>query len=154
LYFKFHLCLKCLITGLPFLMFTMYYKSWRFGYEMCKIYMTSTSVNQYTSSMLLTILSADRYLAVCHPIAATNLRTPNISKVSFSQIDLYIPKYNLWLGKFKIFENIKGIPVFWVPTVKCFKRISQKLNIRLIKKLKRTFSVLTDTWRAHKNALC
>ncbi|XP_065579700.1 somatostatin receptor type 2-like [Artemia franciscana] len=69
------------LAGLPFLMFTMYYKSWRFGYEMCKIYMTSTSVNQYTSSMLLTILSADRYLAVCHPIAATNLRTPNISKV-------------------------------------------------------------------------
>ena len=46
-----------------------------------KIYMTTTSVNQFTSSLLLTVMSADRYIAICHPIASTTFRTPLIAKV-------------------------------------------------------------------------
>jgi hypothetical protein len=47
-----------------------------------QIYMTTTSVNQFTSSLLLTVMSADRYIAVCHPIDAATVRTPFIAKVS------------------------------------------------------------------------
>ena len=42
--------------------------------------MTTTSVNQFTSSLLLTVMSADRYVAVCHPISSTEFRTPRIAK--------------------------------------------------------------------------
>lgn len=46
-----------------------------------QIYMTTTSVNQFTSSLLLTVMSADRYIAVCHPINSPTFRTPAIAKV-------------------------------------------------------------------------
>lgn len=45
-----------------------------------QIYMTTTSINQFTSSLLLTVMSADRYIAVCHPISSPRYRTPFIAK--------------------------------------------------------------------------
>ncbi|XP_071039585.1 somatostatin receptor type 2-like [Parasteatoda tepidariorum] len=68
------------LIGLPFLLTTMIYHSWPFGRAMCKIYMTTTSINQFTSSLLLTVMSADRYMAVCHPIQSPRYRTPFIAK--------------------------------------------------------------------------
>lgn len=53
------------LVGLPFMIATITYKEWAFGQVMCKIYMTTTSINQFTSSLLLTVMSADRYVAVC-----------------------------------------------------------------------------------------
>uniref|UniRef100_A0A1B6MBC4 G-protein coupled receptors family 1 profile domain-containing protein n=1 Tax=Graphocephala atropunctata TaxID=36148 RepID=A0A1B6MBC4_9HEMI len=76
---------ECFLVGIPFLIATMSLQLWPFGDIMCKIYMTTTSINQFTSSIFLTIMSADRYVAVCHPISAPKIRTPMISKViSFS----------------------------------------------------------------------
>lgn len=72
---------ECFLIGIPFLITTMALQLWPFGNIMCKIYMTTTSINQFTSSIFLTIMSADRYVAVCHPISAPKLRTPLISKV-------------------------------------------------------------------------
>lgn len=68
------------LFGLPFLLTTMIFHSWPFGRVMCKIYMTTTSINQFTSSLLLTVMSADRYVAVCHPISSPRYRTPFIAK--------------------------------------------------------------------------
>ncbi|KAI1291795.1 Somatostatin receptor type 1 [Halotydeus destructor] len=68
------------LVGLPFLIATVTYKQWPFGHVMCKIYMTTTSINQFTSSLLLTVMSADRYVAVCHPISSPRYRTPFIAK--------------------------------------------------------------------------
>ncbi|RWS24131.1 Somatostatin receptor type 1-like protein [Leptotrombidium deliense] len=68
------------LIGLPFLVATLTFKSWRFGQAICKIYMTTTSINQFTSSLLLTVMSADRYVAVCHPISSPRYRTPFIAK--------------------------------------------------------------------------
>jgi len=60
-------------------------REWPFGTIMCKIYFTTTSINQITSSLFLMVLSADRYIAVCHPISSPRFRTGFISKVvSFS----------------------------------------------------------------------
>lgn len=68
------------LTGLPFLITTMTFGYWPFGRVMCKLYMTTTSINQFTSSLLLTVMSADRYVAVCHPISSPRYRTPFIAK--------------------------------------------------------------------------
>jgi hypothetical protein len=73
---------ECFLIGIPFLLTTMSRQSWPFGNFMCKAYMTTTSINQFTSSIFLTIMSADRYIAVCHPISSPKVRTPLISKVN------------------------------------------------------------------------
>ncbi|XP_014245863.1 somatostatin receptor type 2-like [Cimex lectularius] len=72
---------ECFLIGIPFLIATMHLQLWPFGNVICKIYMTTTSINQFTSSIFLTIMSADRYIAVCHPISAPKMRTPFISKI-------------------------------------------------------------------------
>ncbi|XP_034840497.1 somatostatin receptor type 2 [Maniola hyperantus] len=72
---------ECFLIGIPFLIVTMSVRSWPFGRFMCKAYMISTGINQFTSSIFLCIMSADRYIAVCHPIAAPRLRTPFVSRV-------------------------------------------------------------------------
>ncbi|KAJ2953055.1 hypothetical protein O0L34_g7446 [Tuta absoluta] len=72
---------ECFLIGIPFLIVTMSLRSWPFGAFMCKAYMISTGINQFTSSIFLCIMSADRYIAVCHPIAAPRLRTPLVSRV-------------------------------------------------------------------------
>ncbi|XP_071519889.1 somatostatin receptor type 5-like [Panulirus ornatus] len=69
------------VVGIPFLMTTSMLGHWPFGSIMCKLYMITTSLNQFTSSLFLTIMSADRYIAVCHPINSTRFRTPMISKL-------------------------------------------------------------------------
>jgi len=68
------------LVGFPFLIKTVIDKYWSFGRRMCKIYMTTTSVNQFTSSLLLTAMIADRYAAVCYPISSLRCRTPFIAK--------------------------------------------------------------------------
>ncbi|XP_013144740.1 PREDICTED: somatostatin receptor type 2-like, partial [Papilio polytes] len=72
---------ECFLIGIPFLIITMSVRSWPFGRFMCKAYMISTGINQFTSSIFLCIMSADRYIAVCHPIAAPRLRTPFVSRL-------------------------------------------------------------------------
>ncbi|VEN54633.1 unnamed protein product [Callosobruchus maculatus] len=72
---------ECFLIGIPFLITTIWYRYWVFGHFACKAYMISTSINQFTSSILLCIMSADRYIAVCHPISAPTWRTPLVSKI-------------------------------------------------------------------------
>ena len=72
---------ECFLVGIPFLIVTSVHKDWIFGMAMCKIYFTTTSINQFTSSIFLTVMSADRYIAVCHPISSPKFRTPVIARV-------------------------------------------------------------------------
>lgn len=72
---------ECFLIGIPFLVTTMYLGHWPFGHAMCKAYMISTGINQFTSSIFLFIMSADRYIAVCHPISSPKFRTPFISRI-------------------------------------------------------------------------
>lgn len=69
------------LIGIPFLLYTMQNGSWQFGEYACKAYMVSTSITQFTSSIFLLIMSADRYIAVCHPISSPRYRTPIVSQL-------------------------------------------------------------------------
>lgn len=72
---------ECFLIGIPFLIATIHWGGWTFGKSMCKAYMVSTSITQFTSSIFLFIMSADRYIAVCHPISSTRYRSPFVSRV-------------------------------------------------------------------------
>lgn len=72
---------ECFLIGIPFLLTTMYLNEWMFGPFLCKLYMISTSITQFTSSLFLLIMSADRFIAVCHPISSPRFRTPVVSKI-------------------------------------------------------------------------
>lgn len=90
---------ECFLIGIPFLIVTMIKGYWIFGEALCKTYLILTSINQFTSSTFLFVMSADRYIAVCHPISSPRWRTPFISRIvslaawTFS-ITLMIPIIN------------------------------------------------------------
>ncbi|XP_055378666.1 somatostatin receptor type 2-like [Condylostylus longicornis] len=69
------------LIGIPFILTTMHLGSWHFGNTMCKAYLVSTCITQYTSSLILLIMSGDRFAAVCHPITMGKYRTPFYSKI-------------------------------------------------------------------------
>lgn len=70
----------CFLLGIPFLMITVHHGSWMFGRIVCKAYMISTSITQFTSSIFLLIMAADRYIAICHHISSPKYRTPGVSR--------------------------------------------------------------------------
>lgn len=72
---------ECFLIGIPFLITTMHLGEWTFGKAMCKAYMVSTSITQFTSSIFLFIMSADRYIAVCHPVSSPRYRSPFVSRI-------------------------------------------------------------------------
>lgn len=53
---------ECYLIGIPFVIATVHIGDWIFGQAICKIYMVSTSITQFTSSIFLLIMSADRYI--------------------------------------------------------------------------------------------
>lgn len=57
-------------------------KHWVFGFAMCKIYFVLYSLNLFGGAFNLCFMSADRYLAVCHPIRSLKYRTPRIALFS------------------------------------------------------------------------
>ncbi len=48
---------ECFVAGIPFLITTMSMAQWPFGAIMCKIYYITTSINQFSSTLFLFILS-------------------------------------------------------------------------------------------------
>lgn len=72
---------ECFLIGIPFLIATMNIRHWPFGSGMCKAYMVSTSITQFASSIFLLVLSADRYIAICHHVSSPKYRTPFVSRI-------------------------------------------------------------------------
>ncbi len=63
-----HLALSDLVflSGIPFFVSSLITRAWIFGGFVCKLFFLTQGVNQYTSIIILALLSFDRYLAVCH----------------------------------------------------------------------------------------
>lgn len=72
---------ECFLIGIPFLLTTMRIEDWIFGKTMCKAYMVSTSITQFSSSIFLLVMAADRYIAICHHISSPKYRTPIVSRI-------------------------------------------------------------------------
>lgn len=72
---------ECFLIGMPLIITTMHIGNWMFGSVLCKAYMVSTSITQFTSSIFLLIMSADRYIAICHHISSPKYRTPLVSRI-------------------------------------------------------------------------
>jgi len=56
-------------------------KRWVFGDIICRLFFVSTSINWFASMFILTVMSVDRYLAVCWPVASLRYRTLAIARV-------------------------------------------------------------------------
>lgn len=72
---------ECFLIGIPFIIATMNLSQWPFGMVMCKAFMVSTSITQFTSSIFLLVMSTDRYIAICHHISSPKYRTPTVSRI-------------------------------------------------------------------------
>lgn len=68
------------LIGLSMVLVTVIRQEWIFGVVMCKVFYILTSINSFAGLFTLTVMSADRYLAVCHPISSIGYRTPVVSR--------------------------------------------------------------------------
>ena len=64
------------LLGMPLPMTLLITRYWIFGAALCKIYWILTSINWFTGAFTLTVMSADRFLAVVYPITSMKYRTP------------------------------------------------------------------------------
>ncbi|XP_077457427.1 delta-type opioid receptor-like [Stigmatopora argus] len=70
-----------ILATLPFQGTDVFLGFWPFGNALCKAAVSIDYYNMFTSIFTLTVLSIDRYVAVCHPVKALDMRTPHKAKV-------------------------------------------------------------------------
>ncbi|XP_028282740.1 kappa-type opioid receptor isoform X1 [Parambassis ranga] len=68
-------------TTMPFQSTDYLLNSWPFGELACKVFISIDYYNMFTSIFTLTMMSVDRYVAVCHPVKALDFRTPVKAKI-------------------------------------------------------------------------
>ncbi|XP_062302051.1 opioid receptor, delta 1a [Osmerus eperlanus] len=68
-------------STLPFQSAKYLMNTWPFGELLCKVVIAIDYYNMFTSIFTLTMMSVDRYIAVCHPVRALEFRTPAKAKM-------------------------------------------------------------------------
>ncbi|XP_048097107.1 delta-type opioid receptor [Alosa alosa] len=69
------------LATLPFQGTDVLLDFWPFGLSLCKIVVSIDYYNMFTSVFTLTVMSMDRYIAVCHPVRSLAVRTTSKAKV-------------------------------------------------------------------------
>ncbi|XP_051961808.1 delta-type opioid receptor [Xyrauchen texanus] len=69
------------LATLPFQCTDVLLGLWPFGLALCKTVVAIDYYNMFTSIFTLTIMSVDRYIAVCHPVRSLTVRTPLRAKL-------------------------------------------------------------------------
>ncbi|XP_016143559.1 delta-type opioid receptor-like [Sinocyclocheilus grahami] len=68
-------------STLPFQSAKYLMSTWPFGELLCKLVIAIDYYNMFTSIFTLTMMSVDRYIAVCHPVRSLDFRTPIKAKI-------------------------------------------------------------------------
>ncbi|XP_061424928.1 delta-type opioid receptor-like [Lethenteron reissneri] len=68
-------------STMPFQSTNYMLDTWPFGQILCKLVISIDYYNMFTSILTLTMMSVDRYIAVCHPVRALDFRTPRNAKL-------------------------------------------------------------------------
>ncbi|XP_041707803.1 delta-type opioid receptor-like [Coregonus clupeaformis] len=68
-------------STLPFQSAKYLMNTWLFGEFLCKVILAIDYYNMFTKIFTLTMMSVDRYIAVCHPVRALDFRTPAKAKM-------------------------------------------------------------------------
>ncbi|ETE62897.1 Delta-type opioid receptor, partial [Ophiophagus hannah] len=77
-------------STLPFQSAKYLMETWPFGELLCKVVLSIDYYNMFTSIFTLTMMSVDRYIAVCHPVKALDFRTPAKAKlINFPEPQIY-----------------------------------------------------------------
>ncbi|XP_008306498.1 delta-type opioid receptor-like [Cynoglossus semilaevis] len=98
-------------TTMPFQSTDYLLNTWPFGEVVCKVFISIDYYNMFTSIFTLTMMSVDRYVAVCHPVKALDFRTP----VKAKMINVCI-----W-----ILSSAAGIPAFVLGGTQTNTRITE-----------------------------
>ncbi|XP_013395481.1 somatostatin receptor type 2 [Lingula anatina] len=69
------------VLGIPITIATILMESWIFGDFICRVFFVTNCVNSFTSIFTLAVMSMDRYMAVCHPVAAMDFRTTKLARI-------------------------------------------------------------------------
>ncbi|NWW10583.1 OPRD protein, partial [Oreocharis arfaki] len=93
-------------STLPFQSAKYLMETWPFGELLCKAVLSIDYYNMFTSTFTLTMMSVDRYIAVCHPVKALDFRTPVKAKI----INVCI-----W-----VLSSLIGVPIMVMAVTKIF----------------------------------
>ncbi|XP_062255309.1 opioid receptor, delta 1b [Platichthys flesus] len=106
-------------STLPFQSAKYLMSTWPFGELLCKVVIGIDYYNMFTSIFTLTMMSVDRYIAVCHPVRALDFRTPAKAKL----INVCI-----W-----ILSSVVGVPVMIAAVTKVTDKGATACTLRFPK---------------------
>lgn len=71
----------CVLACLVIFIVTEKLSRWPFGEEMCKAFYLAVYATEFTSTMFIVIIAADRYFLICHPISSRKYRTLQLARI-------------------------------------------------------------------------
>ncbi|KAM9316487.1 type-1 angiotensin II receptor [Gastrophryne carolinensis] len=102
----------CFVITLPlWAVYTAMGYQWPFGNFLCKVASAAITLNLYTSVLLLTCLSIDRYKAIVHPMKSRMGRTMMVAKVTCIAIWIIACLASLPIVIFRRVMTVKGVNV-------------------------------------------
>ncbi|XP_066565355.1 lysophosphatidic acid receptor 6-like [Amia ocellicauda] len=78
------------VLSLPLRIYYFATANWPFGDVLCMIPGTVFSVNIYSSSLFITLISVDRFLAVVYPLRSRAIRTPKFAGIACVTVWIFI----------------------------------------------------------------